>query len=466
MINRVLIRIKVVQMLYSYLLLEKQFLLESQPTSPTKEKRFAYSLYLDYLVLMLRMAGSIEKRGAGFPLLDNRFISNVKNDDKIKSLLARYRVEDFPFASAESGLVEAVKESGAYKLYAKEASRNPADELQVWRSIFEQIILPSSELRALIEQRENYTLRGLERARELMNTTFVNFSSSQGHVSDALKQLETSLEKARELYLRLLWLPYELTRLREKEIDAARRKYLTTPEDLNPNMRFVDNMFVKELSRNLELQKFVRDYKISWAADDERMLNSLLRAIKESDVYFDYMNFPATDYKTDCEFWRNIYRYVIFSNPDFLETLEDKSVFWNDDLDIIGTFVLKTVKRFGSEDHAGALLPKYKDEEDARFGAELFADTVRNRDLYRGYIDTFVNASNWDTERLAFMDVVIMLTAISEIINFPKIPVNVSINEYIELAKSYSTPKSGNFINGILGSIVVMLNDEGIINKD
>lgn len=178
------------------------------------------------------------------------------------------------------------------------------------------------------------------------------------------------------------------------------------------------------------------------------------------------MNFPATDYKTDCEFWRNIYRYVIFSNPDFLETLEDKSVFWNDDLDIIGTFVLKTVKRFDSEDHAGALLPKYKDEEDARFGAELFADTVRNRDLYRGYIDTFVNASNWDTERLAFMDVVIMLTAISEIINFPKIPVNVSINEYIELAKSYSTPKSGNFINGILGSIVVMLNDEGIINKD
>lgn len=466
MINRVLIRIKVVQMLYSYLLLEKQFLLESQPTSPTKEKRFAYSLYIDYLVLMLRIAERIEKRGGSRPLLDNRFMANVKNDDKIKSLLARYRVEDFPFAPAEAELTEIVKNSGAYKNYAKESMHNPADEMQVCRTIFEQIIYPSAALRELVEKRENYSMRGMERARDMMDTTFVNFSSSQGHVSEALKQLQMSLDKARELYLRLLWLPCELTRLREKEIDAARRKYITTPEDLNPNMRFVENRFVAELRRNLELQKLASDGKISWLPDDERTLNSLLRAIKESDVYYDYMNFPATDFHTDCEFWRNIYRYVIFPNTDFLESLEDKSVFWNDDLDIMGTFVLKTVKRFESGKQEDALLPMFKDDEDARFGSELFSYTVRNRDTYRQYIDRFVNSSNWDTERLAFMDVVIMLTAISEIINFPKIPVNVSINEYIEIAKSYSTPKSGNFINGILASILVMLREEGIVNKE
>ena len=466
MINRVLIRIKVVQLLYSYLLLEKQFLLESQPSSPTKEKRFAYSLYLDFLVLMTRLAKDVEKRGGERPLMDNRFISNVLNDDKIKSLLARYRMEDFPFADVEAKLTQAVKDSGIFKLYAKKNEHTPGDEVSVWSEIFNQIIIPDQATGELIRRRENYTMRGLERSKDLMATTFTNFFSSQGHVTDALKQLSQSLDKARELYFRLLILPVELTDLREREIDANRHKYITTHEDLNPNMRFVENEFVAELRRNFDIQKFVSENKLSWLPDDERTLNSLLRTIKESDIYSDYMNFPATDYQTDCEFWRNIYKYIILNDPDFLEALEDKSVFWNDDIDIIGTFTLKTVKRFESENHEDAILPMFKDEEDARFGAELFAAAVRNRETYRSYIDRFVNSSSWDSERLAFMDVVILLTSIAEILGFPKIPTTVSINEYIEIAKCYSTPKSGQFINGMLASITTMLREDGQLTKE
>lgn len=466
MINRVLIRIKVVQLLYSYLLLEKQFLLESQPSSPTKEKRFAYSLYLDFLVLLVRLADRVEKRGGEKPLQDNRFIANVLSDDKIKSLLARYRMETFPMEGIEETLIQAVKDSGIYKLYCKKENRTPADEVTVWREIFNQLIAPDGTVGALASQRENYTLRGYERARELMETTFTNFFSSQGHLADALKQLNASLEKARELYFRLLMLPVELTDLRNREIDENRHKYIKTNEDINPNMRFVENGFVAALRANPEIQKYVTANKLSWLPDDTRLLSALLRSIKESDIYYDYMNFPATDFHTDCEFWRNVYKYIIFTDPDFLETLEDKSVFWNDDIDIIGTFLLKTIRRFEGGEDQEPVLPKFKDDEDARFGAELFSATVRNREIYRSYIDSFVKSDSWDAERLAFMDVVILLTAIAEIINFPKIPVNVSINEYIEIAKSYSTSKSGAFINGMLGSIVGMLQEQRSFTKD
>lgn len=466
MINRVLIRIKVVQLLYSYLLLEKQFLLESQPSSPTKEKRFAYSLYLDFLVLLVRLADRIEKRGGEKPLQDNRFISNVMGDDKIRSLIARYRIEAYPMEGIEDALAQAVKDSGIYKLYCKKENRTPADEVTVWRDIFKQIIATDETVGALASRRDNYTLRGYERARELMETTFTNFFSSQGHIADALKQLNHSMEKARELYFRLLMLPVELTDMRNREIDENRHKYITTHEDLNPNMRFVENVFVAALRANPEIQKYASENKLSWLPDDSRLLSALLRSIKESDIYYDYMNFPATDFHTDCEFWRNVYKYIIFSDPDFLETLEDKSVFWNDDLDIIGTFMLKTIRRFETGEGQEPVLPKFKDEEDARFGAELFSATVRNRETYRGYIDSFVKSELWDSERLAFMDVVIMLTAIAEILNFPKIPINVSINEYIEIAKSYSTLKSGAFINGILGSVVAMLQEKGVFIKE
>lgn len=466
MINRVLIRIKAVQLLYSYLLIENHFMLESQPSAPTKEKRFAYSLYLDMLMLMLRVADRVEKRGGYKPLADTRFIKKILIDDKIKSLDLKYRHEVFPMQGLVANLAETIKESGLYKNFVKEAGENSGEDDQIWEKIMNLIILPDTAVNNSFTTRENFTLRGVERMKGMLAETFKNFYASRDNVDDALKTLALSMAKGRELYFRLLILPVELAAMREWQLEENRQKYIPSEEDLNPNMRFVENGLVKALEDNMSIRTYCDANKLSWLPDYRDMLESLLKEIMESDLYADYMDFPATDFQTDCEFWRNVFKQIIFHNEYFLDALETESVFWNDDLEIIGTFVLKTFKRFedGMSD-VDSVLPMYKDEEDASFGKILFGDVVKNKDLYRRYIDDCINTKQWDTERLAFMDVIVTMTALAEIINFPKIPLVVSINEYIEIAKCYSTSKSGAFVNGLLSTIVGRLREEGVISK-
>ena len=464
MINRVLIRIKVVQMLYSYLLTEKLFMIESQPTPPTKEKRFAYKLYLDILAIMTDVADRVEIKGRK-PLYENRFIKMIMADEKVKSTLAKHRLEGANYLHINNSIAAKIKESALFKSYLKEEGENMANDLKVWVDIFNAIIVSDNSLLREFENIENYTLRGVDRMKEMMQTTFSNFSSSQGHISDAIKTLRQSLEKAHELYFWLLLLPVELTNLREQQIEINRNKFITTNEDINPNLRFVENALVERLRQSEQLNSIVESKKIAWLPNDRILINKLLKSIMESDIYNDYMNAPETDVHTDCEFWRSVFKHIILSDQDLIEALEEKSVFWNDDLDIIGTFTLKTFKRF-EENPSDAIMAMYKDEEDSLFGEELFRATVKNKEEYRQLIDTFVKKESWDSERLAFMDVVITLTAIAEMLNFPKIPLKVTINEYIEMAKAYSTPKSSSFINGILASIINNLKQQGRLLKN
>lgn len=482
MINRVLIRIKVVQMLYSYLLVENTFAIEPQPESPTREKRFAYSLYLDMLAMMTSIASEITRRGGDSPLYDTRFIQRVSREDRVRMLIGRHASGNWPLADAERQLTIKVKESGLYKKFLK--SENPgsqADE-KIWQEIFNTIIMADPALNQEIAKMENYSLSGVERMRGLMDQTFTNFYSSSDHLPDALKTLALSMDKARELYFRLLDLPVRLVAMREAQIEEQRNKYLATPEDRNPNMRFVENELVDYLRHSEQLDAALNRYGRSMSADDDPMLMALLRAIMSSDLYKEYMEMPATDFEHDCEFWRNVYRQIIFDNPDFLEALEDKSVFWNDDLYTIGTFVVKTVRRISDHmkrreeqaekdgdlypvNDAEVLLPMYKDDEDARFGSELFSAVVNNKDTYRQYIDHALDTSIWEADRMAYMDVIVMMAAIAEMLNFPSIPLKVTVNEYIEIAKSYSTGKSGQFVNGMLGDIVKYLKSEGKLLK-
>ena len=474
MINRILIRIKVVQMLYSYLLVEKDFSLEARPESPTKEKRFAYALYLDLLVLMKEIAESVG--GRSHPLLESRFVKGVCADERMRSLMAKYRMQSFPLADAVTPLAEKIKESAVYKRFIKKNDDSLNADVDVWLDLINTVIFDDPTLRALISRRENYTLRGLDRAREMMDDTFVNFYSSYGHIPEALATLQRSLDAARELYMRFLLLPIELTELRDRQLDENRHKYIVTDEDLNPNLRFVENQLVAAMAADPRIAEFREKSKISGMAENRFMLTALLKEIVESDLYKEYMEAPITDFHTDTEFWRNVFKQIIFRNENFLAELEDKSVFWNDDVEIIGTFLLKTLKRFDEAtvhdtehpEHVAIeepVLDMYKDEEDARFGAELLTAAIRNKEKYREYIDEFINKSSWDTERIPFMDVVVLLTAIAEIANFPKIPASVSVNEYIEIGRYYSTRKSPQFIHGILGSVITKLNEEGVINK-
>ena len=179
------------------------------------------------------------------------------------------------------------------------------------------------------------------------------------------------------------------------------------------------------------------------------------------------MALEETDLKADCDFWRSVYKNIIFPSDDLAEALESMSVFWNDDLTIMDSFVLKTIRKISTDGEAAPvhLLPKYKDEEDARFGADLFSRAIENREKYRALIDKFIDGTQWDSERLAFMDIVIMIAAITELLGYPSIPVPVTLNEYIEIANCYSTNKSGQFINGILSSVINYLKTEGELVK-
>ena len=283
---------------------------------------------------------------------------------------------------------------------------------------------------------------------------------------DASKALTVSLDKAYELYHALLLLPAEITALRDVRIENARHKFLATPEDLNPNTRMIDNPLPARIAECDDMTEYLKSNPFSWDGDLD-MIQRLLDRIMESKIYKDYMEAPATDYKTDCEFWRSVMKNIILPSDDLAEALESKSVYWNDDLEIMGTFVLKTLKRIASSPEGCVeLLPKYKDEEDARFGAELFMDAVNNFDEYRSYVEKFINSTSWDPERMAFMDLIVMVTAIAELLNYPLIPIPVTLNEYIEIANAYSTPRSGQFVNGILYSVINYLQEQGKLNKN
>lgn len=474
MINRVLIRMKTVQLLYSYLLVEKPFSLESQPSAPTKEKRFAYNLYLDFIYLMCRLSRLVTGKNKSRPLATTRFILRCENDDHVKSLNIKYSTsnstttEDFPFHGVEETLAESIKES----LLFKEFEKNRTDGLTTdnfWENVFNAILLPDPRVSEIIRELPGYSLSGVDRMKNMMEETFKNFYATKENVSDALKTLKFSMEKARDLYMRLLSLPVDITNLRMNQLEQNRRKLLATTEDLNPNMKLVNNKIPRLIEHNEDFRLYADKHHLSWQEEDPELLSILLKALLESEEYKKYLESGNNDLKTDSEFWQDILVDVILNEPHFLEYLETKSVFWNDDLEIMTSFVVKTLKRFEDHDTSmKAVLPMYKDGDngkDANFGVELFDLVVRNKDLYRNYIDEVLVHDKWESDRLAFMDIVITMTALAEIINYPEIPLNVSVNEYIEIAKSYSSAKSGQFVHGLLASLIEKLREDRVILK-
>ena len=282
-------------------------------------------------------------------------------------------------------------------------------------------------------------------------------------LKDALKQLSKSFDKSYELYNYLLLLIVELTDLQDRRLDDAKNKYLPTEEDLNPNTRFIDNRLVDMLRNNQVLKDFVAENKFTWK-DDDLFMKLLLDKILHSEIYEKYMADDDDSLAHDCELWQQLFKQVILPDDDFAQLLENKSVYWNDDLDIMGTFAIKTIRRF-EEGEAEPILPMYKDAEDEDFGKQLFMKSIAAKEENDQLIDSFVT-DKWDVERVAFMDRIVMDVCITEVKEFLSIPTSVSLNEYIEIAKCYSTPKSGIFVNGILNAIVRHLKAKRIIVKD
>lgn len=469
MINRALIRIKVIQLLYSYLLTEKQFTIEPQPSQPTKEKRFAYKIYLDTLALMVGLANSLGPSRGVNKFAAHRFIDTVKADDRVRAILMRTaHGETNPLESCLDALVEEVKNTGAFKQYGKTSKTTKGHqegintEVLFWQTIFNQVIWTSEAYNKAASRFENYSLRGMDRMFDMMSVTFKNFFSSGGHIEDALRQLAESLGMSRELYFRLLALPVALTDVRDEAIEAGRHKHLPTDEDLNPDMRLSENTLVAKLRDCSEIWEYMEQKHISLQAENPDLLRRLLKAVMTSDIYLSYQRGELDDNK----FWRLALQDIVVNNVDFLEEMENKSVFWNDDLEFMTDFAVKTFKRLDNhEPLSSAILPMYKDTEDSRFGADLFTCVVEHKDELKGVIDESLNTDVWESERLAFMDVIIMITALAEMLYFPAIPMTVTMNEYLEMAKYYSTQRSDRFINGLLAVAITKLQNSGRLLK-
>lgn len=474
MINRILIRIKVVQMLYAYMLTRSEFRIQAAPETASRDKKYAYSLYVDLLLLMLEISGYTVQPGKEKlvksvepKLAATKMAKALYADNDIKGLILKAASHISDYDGIVMQLHDAVAASTAFKDYKRKRSIDLADDVRMWCAVLNTVIAGDARLNEILRANPEFTTVGMKKAFEMLTETLTGYNDTRSSYNAARNDLDRSLDKAYELYNSIFALIVELTHLQAERLEAAKGKFLATHEDLNPNTRFIDNALARRLESDERLQEFIEANKINWS-EDPVLVRNLLDEIIKSKVYEDYMAAQETDFANDCEFWRNVLRYVIFESETFAEALENKSLFWNDDLSIMGTFVLKTIRQM-SNDPEGlqgvTMLPQYKDEEDTEFGPGLFTLGVKNFDLYRTYIDRFLNTEQWDSERLAFMDIVVMVCAIAELINYPEIPLAVTMNEYVEIANGYSTNRSGQFVNGILFSVANYLRDEGVISK-
>ncbi|MGM0666714.1 MAG: transcription antitermination factor NusB [Bacteroidota bacterium] len=277
------------------------------------------------------------------------------------------------------------------------------------------------------------------------------------------KELLISLKKSYDLYHLLLLLILEIVDLAEEKIEIARQKKIPTYEDLNPNTKLIENRLFRQLSVNKQLKNYSRTAKLSWIGNKE-IPKIYYNILKDSSIYREYMNSGKSSYSEDKKFISRMLSLILTESEELESVLEEKSIYWNDDLDFVSVMVDKTLRQFretAGEDHK--LMDLYRSDEDEVFVKTLLRKTILNTEKLEGLIGS--NTTNWEIERIALMDILVMQLAITEIREFPEIPVKVSLNEYIEIAKFYCTSKSSTFVNGILDKIVKEMREKKMFRK-
>ena len=303
--------------------------------------------------------------------------------------------------------------------------------------------------------------------RELIRTkivqlTYAYYQNGSKNIESAEKELVFSLSQAYDLYNYLLALIVGITQESRRHLEVAQSRAKREGTEM-PSQKFSYNRFAMQLESNKMLNEFMENQKKTWN-DEPEFLRKMYLQITESEVYKDYIDSKEDSYDADRELWRKLYRTLIQNNDSLDALLEEKSLYWNDDKEVVDTFVLKTIKRFEEKNQANQeLLPEYDNLEDKDFARKLFRAAIMNADEYQHYMSE--TSRNWDFSRLAYMDIVIMQIAIAEMLTFPSIPVNVSINEFVEIAKLYSTPRSASYINGMLDAIARHLIASGKLLK-
>jgi N utilization substance protein B len=300
---------------------------------------------------------------------------------------------------------------------------------------------------------------------KVMQGLYIYFQSHSTDVPKGEQELLRSIDRVYDLYLLLLQFLAELRQMAEMVTEEAKGKKLPTPEDLNPNLRFIQNPVLLQIEKNEALAKGLNERKQNWTGQAE-IIRRTFQALRTSEEYLEYMALETAGYDVHREFVSQVFKRFV-ADSDMLDTyLEERSLYWPNDLNMaVAPMILKTFESLNPASDASApLLPLYKDPADDKdFVRELYRKTIIHDKEAEQMIGE--KTKNWEVERIAMMDVLLMKMAISELLHFQSIPVKVSLNEYIEISKLYSTPKSKIFINGVLDKLVIDLKEKALLVK-
>lgn len=292
---------------------------------------------------------------------------------------------------------------------------------------------------------------------KVLQALYAHFVSENDRIDNGERQLFVSIEKLFDLFIYQFSLLVEVVDFARLRMEEAKTKFLPTPEELNPNTRFTDNRFIAQLTRNRDYLRQVDLLKINWSEEDN-LIRKLNNQIRESEDYTKFLE-QEDNYETDKEILIKIFSNIICRSEVLKSLYEEKCIYWADDFDTVTILVQKTIKEITETWDEFELLPRVlgsdndNDKNEHReFIRALYRKTIFNSTEYDEIITR--KADNWDFERIALMDIILLKMAISELLEFPSIPVKVTLNEYIELSKNYSTPKSKIFINGILDNLI------------
>lgn len=298
---------------------------------------------------------------------------------------------------------------------------------------------------------------------KVMQSLYAHFQSENADIFKSEKNLLLSIKRVYELYLLYLALPIELADIAEVQMEEGRNKVMPTDADKNPNRKFVDSFLIKNLRNHSGLKQKLEEGKLSWSAEQDT-LKKLWKTIKQSSLYLNFLEEEDTP-QAHRKFIEKLYINFILDNEDLYGSFQEKSIFWDyEDSDFVINMAMRYLGKIKTEDKYRPIPEMYKDkEEDERFVKNLFRRTIENNDENSRLIDE--KTKNWEVERIAVLDVLFMKMAITEFLHFSSIPVKVTLNEYIEMAKFFSTPKSKVFINGVLDKLLAEFKSHKRINK-
>lgn len=291
---------------------------------------------------------------------------------------------------------------------------------------------------------------------------YAHAANDDAAIDSSDRELNKSIKKAYDLYHFIILLVVNVADYAADRIELGRNKNITTHEDLNPNTRFINNKVIDQLRNNKQLGLYISTARFNWN-DFPEVIKKLYAKVTESEYFKEYMASETNDYEADKNLVLDILTNELEDWEFLYQTLEEEDIFWNDDLEFVVSMIIKTVEKFKEASFIQQLMPLYKNDEDRDYGKTLFRKTILKHHEYRELINNYTK--NWDLERIAVMDVLIMVVALTEIMEFSSIPIKVTLNEFIDIARFYSTEKSHEFVNGILDQIVIDLTKENKIFK-